>query len=190
MEKKTKLYAFLKKCFSKLFLWYFNAEIINKEYANIDGPVIIACNHRNAIDPAFHVIASDRMIHYMAKKECFDNKLVSWFFKDMGCIPVDRKVKNELAKKEAIKLLNEGLVLGIFPEGTRNRTSELLLPFKYGAVSLAFKTGAYIVPAGITGKYKFRGKIKVKYGKPFKVSNDLESANVKLKEEITKLIKE
>ena len=102
----------------------------------------------------------------------------------------DRKVKNELAKKEAIKLLNEGLVLGIFPEGTRNRTSELLLPFKYGAVSLAFKTGAYIVPAGITGKYKFRGKIKVKYGKPFKVSNDLESANVKLKEEITKLIKE
>ena len=89
-----------------------------------------------------------------------------------------------------IKLLNEGFVLGIFPEGTRNRTSELLLPFKYGAVSLAFKTGAYIVPAGITGKYKFRGKIKVKYGKPFKVSNDLESANVKLKEEITKLIKE
>ena len=95
MEKKTKLYAFLKKCFSKLFLWYFNAEIINKEYANIDGPVIIACNHRNAIDPAFHVIASDRMIHYMAKKECFDNKLVSWFFKDMRCIPVDRKVKNK-----------------------------------------------------------------------------------------------
>ena len=122
--------------------------------------------------------------------ECFDNKLVSWFFKDMGCIPVDRKVKNELDKKEEIKLLNEGLVLGIFPEGTRNRTSELLLPFKYGAVSLAAKTGAYIVPAGITGKYKFRGKIKVKYGKPFKVSNDLESANVKLKEEITKLIKE
>ena len=102
-------------------------------------------------------------------------------------------MKYELKKKaeqEALKYLESGSAIGLFPEGTRNRTSELLLPFKYGAVSLAFKTDAYIVPAGITGKYKFRGKIKVKYGKPFKVSNDLESANVKLKEEITKLIKE
>lgn len=188
--KKNRLYHFLKKYFSKLVLWYYDATIINKDFVNIDGPVIIACNHRNAVDPAFSVIACDRVIHYMAKKECFDNKLVSWFFKSMGCIPVDRKVKNEQAKKAAIEVLNDGGVIGIFPEGTRNRTSEILLSFKYGAVSLAKKTNSYIVPVAITGKYKFRGKLAIKYGKPFQVEDDLQESNEKLKEEIIKLIGE
>lgn len=55
------------------------------------------------------------------------------------CIPVNRKEKDPTATLKAINVLNNGGAIGIFPEGTRNKTNELLLPFKFGAVSLAQK---------------------------------------------------
>lgn len=68
----------------------------------------------------------------------------------------------------------------------------LLLDFKFGAVSMAKKTDAYIIPVAITGRYKFRSKdLIVNYGKPFKVSNmELKDANQLLKHDIIELIKE
>ena len=82
-------------------------------------------------------------------------------------------------------------MIGIFPEGTRNKTKEFLLPFKYGTVSMAKKTDSYIVPFGITGDYVFRSKnLTIRYGKPFKVTNmDLESANELLYKTVENLMK-
>ena len=126
----------------------------------------------------------------MAKKEYFDGKM-AWFFKMAGCIPVNRSIKDENAKKRALDILDKGQAIGLFPEGTRNRTKDFLLPFKFGAVSMAQKTDAYIVPVGITGDYKFRSKnLVTRIGKPFKVADmSLEDANDKLKKEISKLMK-
>ena len=67
----------------------------------------------------------------------------------------------------------------------------ILLPFKFGAVSMAQKTDSYLVPYAITGEYKFRSKdLTVRFGKPFKVEEDLEKANTKLRKEIAKLMRE
>ena len=109
----------------------------------------------------------------------------------MGCIPVNRQIHDEDAKKAALDVLNKGLALGIFPEGTRNKTKELLQPFKFGAVSMAKKTDATIVPFAITGTYKFRTKdLKITFGTPFKVGDmELEDANNKLYNEILDIIK-
>ena len=188
MEKKSLLYKFMRNYFGKLVIFWFNPKIEGK--IEVEGPVIMASNHLHAFDPYWPVISSDRMIHYMAKKECFDNIWIRWFVKSMGCISVDRKNKNEEAINKSIEILKAGGALGIFPEGTRNRTNEILKPFKFGAVSLASKTDAYIVPIGISGKYKFRSKnLVVRYGEPFKVNNmTLEEANAKLESEIKKLI--
>ena len=70
-------------------------------------------------------------------------------------------------------------------------TKEFLLPFKFGAVSMAKKTDAYLVPFGITGDYKFRSKnLTYRFGKPFKVTNmDLEDANKRLANAIGNLMK-
>lgn len=127
----------------------------------------------------------------MAKKEYFDSKM-AWFFKATGCISVDRSKKDEEAKEQAIKILNDGGAIGLFPEGTRNKTNNFLLPFKFGAVSMAKKTGATIVPFGLTGDYKFRSKnLIARFGEPFKVENmSLEEANDKLYHEIEQLMKE
>lgn len=127
----------------------------------------------------------------MAKDEYFKGNW-AWFFKGVGCIPVDRTKKDDNAVSSALKVLKNGGAIGIFPEGTRNKTNKFLLPFKYGTVSMASKTDALIVPFGITGDYKFRSKnLIVRFGKPFKVDkNNLESANKKLYDEIEKLMKE
>ena len=67
----------------------------------------------------------------------------------------------------------------------------ILLPLKFGAVSMAHKTNAYIVPYAISGDYKFRSKnLKVKIGEPFKVTDDLEESNKRLDNEIKSLLRE
>ena len=194
-EKKSKLpekgYKFFKSILGVVYRFLYNPKIIGKENIPKEGPIIIAANHRHLMDQCGPIIATKRVIHFWAKKEYFDKKRTAWFFKMSGCIPVNRQIHDDNAKNEAMKVLLDGKALGIFPEGTRNRTKEFLLPFKFGCVSMAKKTDAYIVPIGISGDYKFRTKNLVYLiGKPFKVGEmDLEEANKKLANEIGNLMK-
>lgn len=175
-----------------LFKFYYHPTIIGKENIPKEGPIIIAGNHKHLYDQCLTIIATKRAIHYMAKKEYFDNKKVAWFFKGTGCISVDRQNKDTNAVNLALSVLKDGGAIGIFPEGTRNKTKQFLLPFKYGAVSMAQKTDAYIVPFGITGDYTFRSKnLTIRYGKPFQIKDmTLERANQKLFHEVEMLMRE
>ena len=82
-------------------------------------------------------------------------------------------------------------MIGIFPEGTRNKESGLL-PFKFGAVKMASATGKMIVPCVITGKYKvFKSDLKVRFGKPIDISDmDLEKANELLRNKMLEMLEE
>ena len=185
-------YRLLTPIMRVLFRLYYNPTIINKEVIPKVGPIIIAGNHRHVYDQCPVIMATKRVIHYMAKKEYFDGKL-AWFFKFVGCIPVNREIKDVVAKERALEILRNNGAIGIFPEGTRNKTKDVfLLPFKFGAVSMAKKTNATIIPFGVTGEYKFRSKdLTIRFGTPFKVGNmELEDANNKLYKEIERLMKE
>lgn len=188
-EEYKKGYTILKTILKYPFKLWYNPKVYGTENIPQKGAIIICANHRHMMDQCPIIISTKRMIHYLAKKEYFDGNF-SWFFKMSGCISVNRKTKDPEASNRAIELLKQGYAIGLFPEGTRNKTKELLLPFKYGAVSMAQKTAASIVPVGISGEYKFRSKnLIIRIGKPFKVENmTLEEANEKLKKEITKLI--
>lgn len=184
------VYRFLKPILGTLFKLYYNPKIIGKENIPEEGSILIVGNHKHLFDQCLAIVATKRPIHYMAKKEYFDGKM-AWFFKMVGCIPVDRSKKDDNATSCALEVLHEGLALGLFPEGTRNRTNKFLLPFKFGAVSMAKKTNSYIVPFGITGDYKFRSKnLTVRFGKAFKVTDDLEESNRRLEKEVEKLMRE
>lgn len=187
---KERPYKFFKPLLSLIFKLYYNPKIIGKENILNDGPIIIAGNHKHVFDQCGVIIATKRVIHYMAKKEYFDSKM-SWFFKMTGCIPVDRSIHDDNAKTEALNVLEDGKALGIFPEGTRNKTDAFLLPFKFGCVSMAKKTNASIIPFAVTGDYKFRSKNLVyRIGKPFKVGNmELPEANKRLEKVISSLMK-
>ena len=193
MNKKLPLLYYLGKyLLGPIFKIYYNPKIIGKENIPKQGAIIIAGNHKHLYDQCMAIISTKRGIHYMAKKEYFDSKKTAWFFKMAGCISVDRSKKDPVAKEKAISVLNDGGAIGIFPEGTRNKTKEFLLPFKFGAVSMAKKTDAYIVPFGITGDYKFRSKnLIATFGKPFKVTNmELDKANEKLYKKVYELMKQ
>jgi 1-acyl-sn-glycerol-3-phosphate acyltransferase len=190
-EEHKKGYIFLKTVLKFPFKLWYNPKIIGASNIPKTGATIICANHKHVMDQCPILISTKRMVHYLAKKEYFDGKY-AWFFKMAGCISVNRSIKDTEASNHALELLKNGHAVGLFPEGTRNKTKEFLLPFKFGAVSMAKKTDAYIVPVGITGEYKFRSKdLTIRIGKPFKVNDlSLDTANEKLKKEISSLMKQ
>jgi len=184
-------FNFVKYTIGWFFRFWYPFRVENKNVVPDEGPILLCGNHIHLMDQCLPILVTKRPVHYMAKMEYFTNPKTRWFFKLSGCIPVNRQIHDEDAKSAALEVLNKGLALGIFPEGTRNKTKELLQPFKFGAVSMAKKTNATIVPYAITGTYKFRTKdLKITFGKPFKVGDmELSDANEKLYNEILNIIK-
>jgi len=214
-EKQPKyvMYRILRFIIKPIYWLLYRPKIINKELIPKDGSVIICGNHYHAFDQFNVMFATKRVLHYMAKKEYFDGEhslfgdpnkptkmgrtVSKWLVHNAKMvIRTDRNANTEEAKEAAVEVLKNGKALGLFPEGTRNKTEAFLLPFKYGAVSMAQKTGAYLVPFAITGEYKAKilGKrnLNIRFGEPFKVSKnmDLEKANEKLYNIVSKLKKE
>lgn len=184
-------YKLFRPFLGPIFKFYYNPKIINKEAIPKEGTVLIVGNHKHIMDQCSVIVSTKRVIHYMAKKEYFDGKM-AWFFKATGCISVNRSIHDDEAKSLALDVLREGGAIGLFPEGTRNKTNDkLLLDFKFGTVSMASKTDATIVPYAVTGDYCFRSKsLMIRFGEPFKIGNmSLEEANDKLYKEIEKLMK-
>ena len=159
------------------------------------GPTIIASNHKSQLDAGSMLYTPKRVVHVLGKKELFKTKIGSLFFRSMAVIPVDRSVKDEKAKSSSLNVLKNGNVIGIFPEGTTNKTigtkDEVdLLPFKFGAVSFALKSQAKIVPMAICGEYKiFKKTLLIIYGEPYEVKGDLVQENRILESKIRKLKK-
>lgn len=190
-EEREVGYKFLTPLMRPLFKLFYSPKIIGADKIPSDSPIVIAGNHKHIYDQCLTIMATKRVIHYMAKKEYFEGKLAP-FFRAVGCIPVDRSRHDFSSAKSAMQVLRSGGAIGIFPEGTRNKTDEFLLRFKTGAVAMAKKSDAYIVPFGLTGDYKFRSKnLTVRYGEPFKVDDmTVEEANKKLYNEVERLMRE
>lgn len=125
-----------------------------------ETPLIICANHINLWDPILLAIIFERPIRFMAKKELFDNKFLGFLLNKFGAFPVDRDNVNIKTIKDAIKLVKNNEVLGIFPEGTRVKTvSEENM--KTGVAMIASRAGADVIPVFINSNYKFRSKVEV-----------------------------
>lgn len=117
-----------------------------------DAGVIICCNHISIVDPVFVVMGQKRPVYYMAKIELFKNRFTAWLLgKVMGAFPVDRGKGDMTAVNHALDLVNNGDILGIFPQGTCVRNRELGRP-KSGAALIAARTQATVVPACLVTK--------------------------------------
>lgn len=189
-QREEFLYKFVKPIYTILLKVIYRPEVHGLENIPKEGPVILAGNHICAFDPIVVMASTDRMVHYMAKEELFKG-LHGWLFKNIGLIPVSRSRSNPSAVLDAEKILKDGGTIGIFPEGTRNRTDKELLPFKKGAVVLATQTNTKVVPFAIKGKYKiFRKGLIIEFGRPVELSEkEKEEANNQLKNEVLELIR-
>lgn len=188
---KCNLYPVLRPVFTMIIKVLYRPNIINKENIPKKGSLVIASNHVHAFDPILIGSCTKRTVHYLAKKELYTG-MKKIFFDIVGTLPVDRKSTNEKTIQRAEETLKEGAVIGLFPEGTRNRTKEDLLPFKKGAVNFAKNTDSLIIPVAITGEYKmFKNNLTIIFGKAYKITtNDIEKANEELRQKISKLKKE
>jgi 1-acyl-sn-glycerol-3-phosphate acyltransferase len=151
-----------------------------------EGPLIIAANHASNLDVP--VIGSwlipllGRRIHWLGKKELFDWPIIGWVAASGGVHPVDRGGADVEAFRLAQRILDEGHVLFVFPEGTRSRDGALQ-EARDGIALLALRTGAPIVPVGISGSDRVwpkgqrlphpGGRVTVRVGRPFRPADEL-----------------
>jgi 1-acyl-sn-glycerol-3-phosphate acyltransferase len=117
------------------------------------GAAIIACNHTSGIDPLFIQSSCPRLITWMMAQEFYDLPGLNWIFRTVGVIPVARSGRDTTATRAAMRALHNGQILGIFPEGRIEPTSDLL-PFQSGVALMATKTGVPVYPAYLDGSQR------------------------------------
>jgi len=142
------------------------------------GGVILVSNHVDFFDPVVIDAASPRPVLWMAKTEVFSYPVLQWIAVQAGAFPVERGKPDRSALRHAAALLDEGLVVGLFPEGTRSRSGGLKEPFA-GASMVAVRSGKPVVPCAIVGSdgLPLSGfpayrpgrypKVEVLFGEPF-----------------------
>ncbi len=151
-----------------------------------EGPLILAANHASNLDAV--VVGSwlipklGRRIHWLGKKELFDWPVIGWAAANGGVHPVDRGAADVDAFRLAQRILDEGHVLFVFPEGTRSRDG-ILQPARDGLALLALRTGAPVVALGIAGSHRVwprgqrlphpGGRVTLRVGSPFRPAAEL-----------------
>ena len=190
LKENKKLYKFLKTIYSKLLKILYKPTAYGVKNIPEEGPIIFVGNHRHAFDPIVVMTHTNRIVHYMAKESLFKG-IHGKIFENMGLIKVYRNKSNPMAVTEAEEILQKGGSVGIFPEGTRNRTNQELLKFRHGAVAIAKETNSKIIPFAIRGKYRlFRKGLTIEFGKPIDVSQmEIEEANDYVRNEVLNILR-
>jgi len=187
MKEKTikTFYVHIYRIFAKLMRKLYRLTVVNKELEPQEGPCIVCANHTSLSDVIVLSASMKRQVRYMAKKELFKIPLLSQLITALGAFPIDRKNRDVSALKRTLALLNEGEMVGIFPQGTRYpRVDPATTPVKPGVGMMAYRSKATILPAYIqtkNNKTRLFKKTTVILGKPISfeelVGSDEEKRN-------------
>lgn len=168
--KHYKLYNFIKVVFKPLIKLLYGVKFKGLENVPQDRTnYIVAINHTCAFDPVF--VAAPKQVpplHFMAKAELFVNPVVAWFITHMYGFPVKRGKGDTSAIDYGVKIIEEGHVMAICPEGKRIKDKDgVPQKAKAGVAVIAKATGADVLPVAICcdGKIKAGKKVTVSYGK-------------------------
>lgn len=181
--KHYKLYNFIKVAFRPLVKFVYHTKFKGLENVPKNNNYIVAINHTCAVDPIF--VACPKQVpplHFMAKVELFKNPIAAWFITHMYGFPVKRGKGDTSAIDYGIKIIEEGHVMAICPEGKRIKDKDgVPQKAKAGVAVIAKATGADILPVAICckGKIKPGSHVTVSYGKLIKNSElGLDKKNV------------
>lgn len=132
-----------------IYRWL-RTEVRGAHHLDLDGPVIIAPVHRSNLDAPLIAGASQRRLRALGKQSLFVNPVSAWVMAALGAIPLRRGEADRDAMRSARAMLDEGEVMIVFPEGTRQEGPTVAGVFD-GMSYLASKSGATIVPVGLAG---------------------------------------
>lgn len=160
------LYSGIRWFFIQIFRFCYRWDVRGLENLPREGPYILCSNHLSWWDPPLvGSMVRNRQVHFMAKEELFKIPVFSQILRRIQVFPVKRESADRRAIKTAIDKLKNGNILGLFPEGTRSKTDELLPP-QAGVSLIALKSEALVVPVAIIGPYRLFKPIKVNIGRP------------------------
>ena len=177
------------------FVWLFCRIVFRIQFygtENIpgEGRCIITPNHVTFIDPIWVNIPVKRRVYFMAWDRLFRIPGLGLLMRLFGAFPVKLEATDKSAQRTAVLVLQNDEALGVFPEGGRTRTGQVM-PFKMGAFRLALTHGAPIVPVTIEGAYNIwpfgrtlprPGKLRITFHPPIPVERVPESmSRVELK---------
>jgi 1-acyl-sn-glycerol-3-phosphate acyltransferase len=129
-----------------------------REHVPVRGPYILVSNHISWYDPPAIEFALRAPIRFMGKRELFAVPVIGFVLRAIGSFPVRRGESDRRALETALRVLEAGQPLGYFPEGTRSRDG-ILHRAKPGIAFLARRSGAPLVPIGVTGTPEMRIRV-------------------------------
>ncbi|MEZ5425766.1 MAG: lysophospholipid acyltransferase family protein [Pyrinomonadaceae bacterium] len=156
---------------------------------DLKGGLLIAPNHQTYLDPVWVCLKVKRNLRFMAWDEAFSWFLIGRLIHYLGAFPVGFNRKDFIkASRTALKALQEGATLVIFPEGEREFSDGRLLPFKAGAVRMAMDAEVPILPVTIRGgnrvwaqgmKFPRLGKVEIIYHPLINIPKPVEDREIR-----------
>ncbi|MFY9783826.1 MAG: lysophospholipid acyltransferase family protein [Acidimicrobiales bacterium] len=172
--KKTPLYRFAAALIGGLARFLFHPTVEGVENIPLSGPVVIAPSHRSNVDFALTLFVSPRKTFFMAKDGIYRQRWFGEVLTRLGAFPVRRDGADRESMRLAEEVLRRGQALVLFPEGTR-KSGPTIETLHDGAMFIAARTGATVVPVGIAGterampkgaKLPRFSKVNIVVGKP------------------------
>lgn len=140
-----------------------------------DSGALLLINHQSFLDPLVVGIAFRRPVSFLARDSLFRVPVIGWILRKTYVMPINREAASTASLREAIRRLNHGFYVGIFPEGTRSETGEIGT-LKPGFLALMRRANVPVYPVGVAGAYQAmpRGawflrpvKVRVVFGEAF-----------------------
>ena len=160
-----RFYRFAKVLCNVVCKLWFKLEYYGMENLPKDRGYILVGNHQSYWDPVMMGLKLDTTLTFMANEKLFHKPVLAPVIRGLGAFPVNLKKPDMTAIRTAKKVVKDGKVLALFPEGTRSHDGKLL-KFKGGVIYIASVTGEDVVPVCITYQNggKFRSRILIRYG--------------------------
>ena len=137
---------------------YHSVDVVSPPQIPLSGPGILVCNHVSSLDPMLLQWATPRLITWMMAREYYVAG-TRWLFDVIRIIPVERSKRDVTATRAAMRALEDGQLLGIFPEG-RLAEGTLIGPFQTGVAMMALRNGVSVYPASVEGTMRDRGMLE------------------------------
>ena len=185
-------YSYVVAFFDFVYRVFTRCRIIGLENVPMDGPLIIVCNHLALADPPLLAVRLGRRVEFLAKHQLFQIPVFGWALRNLGAHPVYRGQLDMTAMRWVHRSLEEGRAVVIFPEGKRSRSRKLQPAFR-GVAAIAIRTGAPVLPIGLTGTEHLefplfalaRPKVTINIGKPFFISRNTDRSGRKERDDET-----
>jgi 1-acyl-sn-glycerol-3-phosphate acyltransferase len=172
--RRNTLWRAIQFCMQNVFCFWLQYRATGLQHLPHTGGALLLINHQSFLDPLLVGLPLSRPVSYLARDSLFKVPVVGWVLKNTYVMPINRQAASTATLREALRRLDQGFLVGVFPEGTRTESGEIG-PFKPGFVSLVRRSQVPVIPVGVAGAFEayprsawfpMPGVVRVVFGPP------------------------